>query len=261
MLQPSPTLPSPEHGAPSSTQTRRTAQLTVRFLSVLSFVTVAITALAGTAQASPTTAAPVKYTVSSTPTSMTITVDNGTIATADGKLSIRNNAGAEVFRMPLAYRMEYRQFPIDAHTVGKTATLIPSKDAARSTPVAKAEVDALRIEAAKQQEAKSAADPNAPKTKKERDDRALAEFNSTLATGMTISNLVGLIVGAIVGGFIGCVVTLFAACAGVVAGATLGSIVGLILGGGGTLIYAAVQYFNTVNSPFVPPKTASTPQG
>ncbi len=260
MLQPSPTLPSPEHGAPPSTQTRRNARITVRFLSILSFVTVAVTALAGTAQASPTTTAPVKYTVSSTPTSMTITVANGTIATADGKLSIRNNAGAEVFRMPLAYRMEYRQFPIDAHTVGKTATLIPSKDAARSTPVAKAEVDALRIEAAKQQEAK-AADPNAPKTKKERDDRALAEFNSTLATGMTISNLVGLIVGAIVGGFIGCVLTLFAVCAGVVAGATLGGIVGLILGGGGTLVYAAVQYFNTVNSPFVPPKTASTQQG
>ncbi len=229
------------------TPTRRSRGV-IRTLAVISFSTVAATAIAGTAQAAPATSAPVKVQISSTSSDLKISVANGTISTKDGTLSIRNTVGKELYRMPLAYRMEYRQFPIDAKTVGTTATLTPSKNPARSVAVSRSEVDPLRVQAAKQ------ADPDAPKTRKQRDDRALNQFTQTLSIGMTVSQLVGLIVGAVGGGIIGCILTIFAACTGVVAGAGLGGVIGLVLGGGGTLIYAAVQYFQTINSPFKAPQ-------
>ncbi|ROZ88744.1 glycine zipper family protein [Gordonia sp. OPL2] len=231
---------------PSASPTRSRGVL--RTLAVVSFTTVAATAIAGTAQAAPATPAPVKVQISSTSSDLKISVANGTISTKDGTLSIRNTVGKELYRMPLAYRMEYRQFPIDAKTVGSTATLTPSKNPARSVAVSRSEVDPLRVQAAKQ------SDPDAPKTRKQRDDRALNQFTQTLSIGMTVSQLVGLIVGAVGGGIIGCILTIFAACTGVVAGAGLGGVIGLVLGGGGTLIYAAVQYFQTINSPFKAPE-------
>ncbi|AZG47856.1 glycine zipper family protein [Gordonia insulae] len=242
---------------PRSSRPSRFSRTAVHTLSITALAVATATAVAGTAQAAPATAAPppVKYTASSTASSIKIAIENGSISTENGQLSIRNTAGAEVYRMPLAYRMEYKQFPIDAKTVGNTTTLTPSKNPARATPVSKSQVDGLRAQAAKQ------VDPDAPKTKKQRDDRALNQFTQTLSIGMTVSQLVGLIVGAVGGGFVGCLVTIFAACTGVVAGATLGGIVGLVLGGGGTLIYAAVQYFQTINKPFVPPKEVAAPQG
>ncbi|GAB88072.1 hypothetical protein [Gordonia rhizosphera] len=249
--------------------TTPTARLRLRILTTISLVTVAITAFAGAAQAAPTTPTPTTYDLHATAASLRITVHNGTISTNNGALEIRDSAGITKFRMPLAYRMEYLQFPIDARTVGTTAILTPSKNPARSTPVIDiAGVNALRTVAAKQQnnskstpKATPKVDPDAPKTRKQRDDRARSEFNTTLAMGMTISQLVGMIIGAIAGGLIGCIITIFAACTGVVAGAGLGGIIGLVLGGGGTLIYAAVQYFNTINAPFVPPANASAAQG
>ncbi len=245
--------------------TTPTARLRLRILTTISLVTVAITAFAGVAQAAPTTPAPTTYDLHATAASLRITVHNGTISTNNGALEIRNSAGATKFRMPLAYRMEYLQFPIDARTVGTTAILTPSKNPARSIPVVDiAGVNALRTLAAKQQnnpKSPPKVDPDAPKTRKQRDDRARSEFNTTLAMGMTISQLVGMIIGAIAGGLIGCLITIFAACTGVVAGAGLGGIVGLVLGGGGTLIYAAIQYFDTINAPFVPPANASAAQG
>lgn len=98
----------------------------------------------------------------------------------------------------------------------------------------------------------------APETRQERDDQALARFHQQLQTGMTVSSLVGTILGAIVGGIIGCVAGIVAAVVGCLVGvapaAAVGGIVGLIFGGGGTLIGAAIQYFNTINSPFKAPK-------
>lgn len=236
------------------TQTR--AQL--RFATIISLVTVSITAFAGLAHAAPAPTGPVKFTVSSTSTAMSIAVDHGSISTDRGTLTIRNLAHAVVFSMPLAYRSEYRQFPIDAHTSGATATLIPSRDLQRSTAVDRAEVDRLRVTVAKRAAPKPAPQKSAPQivgpqTRQQRDDEALGRFNQQLGTGMTISSIVGTALGAIVGGVLGCFVTVALGCVpGFLTGASVGSVAGLILGGGGSLIGAAVQYFQTINSPFVP---------
>ncbi|WP_353507123.1 glycine zipper family protein [Gordonia sp. ABSL11-1] len=178
---------------------------------------------------------------------MTITVHNGTISAANDTLSIRNATGVEKFRMPLSYRKEYLQFPIDARTAGNSATLIPSRNVARSTPINPVEVDQLRSLAASQ--------ADAPTTKRERDDQALARFNQELSAGMSISSIVGTVLGAIVGGVIGCAGGIVVGCLPFIPlGASLGGIVGLALGGGGSVIVAAVNYFNTINSPFKPPR-------
>ncbi|MCF3939752.1 glycine zipper family protein [Gordonia tangerina] len=240
------------HAHPGTRTRSRGLRRHLRLLTAFSFVTVAITAFAGVAQAAPTQPAPTTYDIHTTATSFSITVHNGSISTNNGVLAIRNNAGATAFQMPLNYRKEYLQFPIDARTSGNSATLIPSRDVARAVPVNPAEVERLRVEAAKQQKAAG------PQTKQERDDEALARFNQELSAGLSISSLVGTVLGAIVGGVIGCLTGLIAAIVGclpaIPLGASLGGIVGLSLGGGGSLIYSAINYFNTINSPFVPPK-------
>ncbi|MGC4961494.1 glycine zipper family protein [Gordonia sp. DT101] len=230
--------------------TRRHTRLHLTVLATISLATALITAFAGSVQAAPAHAAPTTYDVAVGAGSFSLTVHNGSISTNSGALVIRNSAGAEKFRMPLAYRKEYQQFPIDARTVGNTATLIPSRNVARSTPVNPVEVEALRVAAANQ--------VDAPRTKQERDDQALARFNQMASAGLTISSLVGIVLGAVVGGILGCIPGLALAGVGCIpgflTGASIGSVAGLILGGGGSVIGAGIQYFNTINSPFVPPR-------
>lgn len=232
--------------------TRRHTRLHLTVLATISLATALITAFAGSVQAAPAHAAPTTYDVAVGAGSFSLTVHNGSISTNSGALVIRNSAGAEKFRMPLAYRKEYQQFPIDARTVGNTATLIPSRNVARAVPVNPVEVEALRTIAAAQ-------NADAPRTKQERDDQALARFNQQLSAGITISSLVGTVVGGIIGAVIGCGAGLPAALVGCLIpglplGIAIGSLAGLALGGGGSLIGAGIQYFNTINSPFVPPR-------
>ncbi len=219
-------------------------------LAVISLAAVAITAFSGVAQAAPKQPATPTYDASWNASSLTLALHNAKASTENGTLTIRDFSGKELFRMPLAYRLEDRQFPIDARQAGNKVTLIPSRDAARSVKVDAAEVEQLRGIARHQ--------VAAPETRQERDDQALARFHQQLQTGMTVSSLVGTILGAIVGGIIGCVAGIVAAVVGCLVGvapaAAVGGIVGLIFGGGGTLIGAAIQYFNTINSPFKAPK-------
>ncbi|PWD42898.1 glycine zipper family protein [Gordonia paraffinivorans] len=219
-------------------------------LAVISLAAVAITAFAGVAQAAPKQPATPTYDASWNASSLTLALHNAKASTENGTLTIRDFSGKELFRMPLAYRLEDRQFPIDARQAGNKVTLTPSRDAARSVKVDAAEVEQLRGIARHQ--------VAAPETRQERDDQALARFQQQLQTGMTVSSLVGTILGAIVGGIIGCVAGIVAAVVGCLVGvapaAAVGGMVGLIFGGGGTLIGAAIQYFNTINSPFKAPK-------
>ncbi|MBM7276775.1 glycine zipper family protein [Gordonia rubripertincta] len=216
----------------------------------ISLATVVITAFAGTAQAAPKQAGPATYDASWNQTSLTLTLHNASASTDNGSLTIRGLNGAELFHMPLAYRMEDRQFPIDARQAGNKVTLIPSRNNARSVAVNPSEVEKLR-DSARHQVA-------APQTRQERDDQALVRFQQQLSAGTSVSSLVGTIIGAIVGGFIGCVVGITAAVVGCLVGvapaAAVGGLVGLVIGGGGTLIGAGIHYFNTINSPFTPPK-------
>ncbi|AZZ80997.1 glycine zipper family protein [Gordonia alkanivorans] len=229
-------------------RTRRRTLVTV----VISLAVVAITALAGTAQAAPKQDVKPTYDASWNASSLTLTLHNASANTDNGTLSIRGLSGAELFRMPLSYRKEYKQFPIDVRNAGNKVTLIPSKSAARAVPVKPVEVDALRG-IAKHQVA-------APETRQERDDQALVRFQQQLNTGMTISSLVGTIIGGIAGGALGCAVTavplspIGCVLVGIPVGAAAGAIAGLALGGSGSLIGAAIQYFETINSPFKAPK-------
>lgn len=220
-------------------------------LAVISLAAVAITAFSGVAQAAPKQPATPTYDASWNASSLTLALHNAKASTENGTLTIRDFSGKELFRMPLAYRLEDRQFPIDARQAGNKVTLIPSRDAARSVKVDAAEVEQLRGIARHQ--------VAAPETRQERDDQALARFQQQLQTGMTVSSLVGTIVGAILGGLIGCLAGAVAGfgigcLVGVAPLAAAGGMVGLVFGGGGTLIGAAIHYFNTINSPFKAPK-------
>ncbi|WP_185981995.1 glycine zipper family protein [Gordonia rubripertincta] len=216
----------------------------------ISLATVVITAFAGTAQAAPKQVGPATYDASWNQSSLTLTLHNASASTDNGSLTIRGLNGAELFHMPLAYRMEDRQFPIDARQAGNKVTLIPSRNIARSVAVNPAEVEKLR-DSARHQVA-------APETRQERDDQALVRFQQQLNAGTTVSSLVGTIIGAIVGGFIGCIVGITAAVVGCLVGvapaAAVGGLVGLVIGGGGTLIGAGIHYFQTINSPFKAPR-------
>lgn len=238
------------HLDPQAEATPRSRMRTM-VLAVISLAAVAITAFSGVAQAAPKQPATPTYDASWNASSLTLALHNAKASTDNGTLTIRDFSGKELFRMPLAYRLEDRQFPIDARQAGNKVTLIPSRDAARSVKVDAAEVEQLRGIARHR--------VAAPETRQERDDQALARFQQQLQTGMTVSSLVGMILGGIVGGIIGGMVTLAATplvsvLVGIPIGASAGAIVGLALGGGGTLIGAAIHYFQTINSPFVPPK-------
>ena len=219
-------------------------------LAVISLAAVAITAFSGVAQAAPKQPATPTYDASWNASSLTLALHNAKASTENGTLTIRDFSGKELFRMPLAYRLEDRQFPIDARQAGNKVTLIPSRDAARSVKVDAAEVEQLRGIARHQ--------VAAPETRQERDDQALARFHQQLQTGMTVSSLIGTVVGGIIGGIVGCALGVPAAGIGCLAaiplGTAAGALIGLTLGGGGTLIGAAIHYFQTINSPFVPPK-------
>ncbi|MBN0974068.1 MULTISPECIES: glycine zipper family protein [unclassified Gordonia (in: high G+C Gram-positive bacteria)] len=233
-----------------ATSPRTRAQVFI--IATISLVTAAITAFAGSAQAAPKQAPNATYDASWNADSLTLNVHNASVSTSGGALSIRDLAGTELFRMPLNYRKEYNQFPIDARQADNSVTLVPSRDLARATPVAATEVNRLRGIARHQ--------VAAPQTKQERDDQALERLYSQVRTGMTISSLVGTILGGIVGGVLGCALTsvtltpIGCIIVGIPVGAAAGGIVGLALGGGGTLIGAGIQYFQTINSPFRPPR-------
>ncbi|MGP3706835.1 glycine zipper family protein [Gordonia paraffinivorans] len=218
---------------------------------VFSLAAVAITALAGIAQAAPRpqSAAPT-YDASWNASSLTLNLHNASATTDNGKLTIRDNSGKTLFQMPLLYRSEYLQFPIDVQNSGSRVTLIPSKNVARAVPVDPVEAENLRAIARHQ--------VAAPETRQERDDQALERFNSQLRTGITVSSLIGTVVGGIIGGIVGCALGVPVAGIGCLAaiplGTAAGALIGLTLGGGGTLIGAAIHYFQTINSPFVPPK-------
>jgi hypothetical protein len=230
--------------------TSRTPLRKKRLSAILVLVTAVVTAFASTAEAAPQRAPAATYDASWNASALTLTVHNASVSTDNGNLTIRDIAGAELFRMPLTYRNEFRQFPIDTRTAGNKVTLIPSRDAARSSALNPTEVEKLRGVARH--------NVAAPQTRQERDDQALERFQSQLRTGTSVGTLVGTVVGGIVGGVIGCVIGLVAVVVGCLVGvapaAAIGGIAGLALGGGGTLIGAGIHYFETINSPFTPPR-------
>lgn len=219
-------------------------------LAVISLATIAITCAAGTVRAAPAASGTVQALLSMSSNSVLLDIRDGSASVDSRGLSIRNTAGQEVLRMPLHYRVENRQFPIDPTLSGNRVHLTPSKNVARSTLIDPVQINPLRA-----QIRHLAA---GPATRQERDDQALNRFSQQLAAGMTVSSLIGTAIGALLGGFIGCALGIVAAVVGCLVGvapaAAIGGIIGMSLGGGGTVIIAGLQYLQTIQSPFKPPR-------
>ncbi len=252
-------------------------------LAAIAAATVVVTAVVGTGtvSAAPVATAPATGTVHAqvsrpTPDSVRLAVTGGTLAVVDGAVSVRTSAGRELERFALTYidGDRSRRYPIDAALAadGRSVRLVPSRDGARSVPVAAAEVDRARVAAAKTQKDKAQKQQpgqslprrynGPPRTRQERDRRALQDFTQTAAVGMSVGQIIGMVIGAIIGGAIGCLVVgipsggIGCILGGLLGGMIVGAILGMVIAGGPALIIAAIIYFNTINSPFRPPGAA-----
>ncbi|ORM37315.1 hypothetical protein [Williamsia sp. 1135] len=200
--------------------------------------------VAGLVTAAPANAAPpsadIGYTADVVGDHVVFETDIGSLRKSGNQFEIVDAAGNVAASIPLVYNLDDQQFPIIADITGNTATLTPVRDAASATKVDVS--DNIRKQVA-----------DGPRTREERDLQAL----QTLGTYVSVAVTVGTLIGTILGAGIGCVVSLPAGCIpGLVTGAGIGGVVGTIVAGGPTLIGAAIQYFNTINSPFVPPKAS-----
>jgi hypothetical protein len=128
--------------------------------------------------------------------------------------------------VPLYFNLEGRQYPIAANANGRTATLTPAVTPAAATPVATAT------------------------SREDRDLQALEKLGTYVSVSVAIGGLVGTIIGAVLGCVIGLPAAGVGCLPGAVTGAGIGGVLGTIAVGGPTLIGAAVEYFNTINSPF-----------
>lgn len=155
-----------------------------------------------------------------------LTTDIGSLRTNNDQLEIVDAAGHVAATVPLFFNLEGRQYPISANANGRTATLTPVVDSAAATPVA------------------------APVTREERDLQALEKLGTYVSVSVAIGGLVGTIIGAVLGCVIGLPAAGVGCLPGAVTGAGIGGVLGTIAVGGPTLIGAAVEYFNTINSPF-----------
>lgn len=210
---------------------------------------------AGTATAAP--AGTVTFTAHATDTSSIISIDAGSLRVRDDTLQITDPAGTVVAATPLTFVLDDYTFPIAAAVDGRTATLTPQLDPAKAvyTPVA------LPYE------------NQAPwKSEYEREQAAWNRMTSTITMGATVGTLVGGLgggaVGCVLGGIAGAtvasatIVGLFGpfipaaaigCLGGILAVGALGTLAGQILVTAPVAAGAALQYFSTINQPFVPP--------
>ena len=165
--------------------------------------------------------------------------DIGSLRTSDGQFQIVDNTGKVAASIPLAYNLNDNRFPINADINGRTATLTPVRNAAAAEPVKVS--DAVRKQVA------------APATREQRDIQAMQTLSQSINTASAVGGLVGTIVGGVIGCVVGLPVGGVGCLPGLVTGAGIGGVVGTIVVGGPVLIGAAIQFFNTINSPFVPP--------
>ncbi|TQM29413.1 hypothetical protein [Nocardia bhagyanarayanae] len=231
-----------------------------KFAATSALLIAALGVTAGTVNAAPEAPAadaPINFTAQSTDTQSIITLDSGSLVVEDNALKIKAADGSVVAGTPLTFRVDEFEFPIAADISDRTATLTPQLDMNKAVykPVALPYED------------------KAPW--KSEYDRELAAFNrmkDTIAMGATIGTLVGGLggaaVGCVLGGIVGAtvasatIVGLFgpflpAAAIGCIGGilavGALGTLAGQIFITAPVAIGAAIQYFTTINQPFVPP--------
>ena len=230
-------------------------------------ITVASTLIAASVclAAAPASAAPaaadgqaIDYTTTSTPTQTTIHTDAGSMGVENGVFKIKAANGTTLAGTELTFRVDDFVFPIAADIADHTATLTPQLDAAHAVY--------KPVDLPYQN--------TAPwKTPYDREQAAWSRLSSTILTGATVGTMVGGLagggVGCILGGVAGAtvaaatIVGLFGpivpaaglgCLGGIIAVGALGTLAGQLLVTAPVAVMAAVQYFTTINAPFVPVK-------
>ncbi|WP_194836941.1 hypothetical protein [Nocardia sp. XZ_19_369] len=226
-----------------------------RGLSTATLLTAALGIAAGNGHATPAEgAATIGYQARFTETATLISTDAGSMIVEDGNFKVKAADSSVLAGAELSFRVDDFVFPIAAELSGNSATLTPQFDMAHAVyrPVA------LPFE------------DKAPfKSEYDREVAAWSRMTSTISMGATIGTLVGGIggaaVGCVLGGIAGAVVAsativgLFGpfipaaavgCLGGIIAIGALGTIAGQLFVTAPVAIFAAVQYFTTVNSPF-----------
>ncbi|MFD6398952.1 hypothetical protein [Nocardia sp. NPDC060249] len=214
----------------------------------------ALAAGTGTAYAGPADdLGVVNYTTTTTDTSTLVQIDAGSLVVEDGALKVKAPDGKVLAGTELKFRVDEFVFPIGAEINERTATLTPqfTLDKAHYEPVA------LPYE-----------EQATWKNDYDRERDAWARMTSTIGLGASIGAMVGGIGGAAVGCVIGgatgatltgALATMFSGLpsevqgciAGVAAGGFLGVLAGQLLIAAPVAIYAAAQYYTTINQPSV----------
>ncbi|MFI9509547.1 hypothetical protein [Nocardia sp. NPDC052566] len=230
--------------------------LFTKFATVSVLLLAALEVTGGNAVAAPP-AAPVHFTARTADSSAIITTDAGSMVVEDGNLEIKDDDGTLLTGTPLRFRVDDFEFPIAADISGNTATLTPQYDMAHAT---------YRPAALPFQD-------KAPwKSEYDREKDAFSRMTTTIALGASVGALVGGLggatVGCVLGGLGGAAVAsatligllgpflpaaLVGCVAGVIALGSLGTLTGTLVVGIPVAIAAVVQYYTTINEPFVPP--------
>ncbi|MFI8975205.1 hypothetical protein ACIGO9_20130 [Nocardia asteroides] len=230
----------------------------IKHLTAVSAVVIAtLGAGAGIGHAAPAEdSGVVNYTTTTTDKTTLIQIDAGSLVIEDGALKVKAPDGKVLAGTELTFRVDDFVFPIAAEVQERTATLTPqfTLDKAHYEPVA------LPYE-----------DQATWKNDYDREKDAWSRMTSTIGLGATIGTMVGGIGGAAVGCVIGGVsgasltgalATMFSGLpaevqgciAGVAAGGFLGVLAGQLLVTAPVAIYAAAQYYTTINQPSVQSK-------
>lgn len=227
---------------------RRPRRTSLRLLVMFFSSVLLLGGFQAAAQAAPATPAEVpdiNYDFSQNGSQVLLKFENAEVAVNDGDLVVKDLGGNEALRYALHYDLADHRYPISATVDGGTATLTPVTDKSQARALTPKEIldNTARVDAYR--------------TKRERDDAALARFNQELAAATAIGSLVGTVIGAVViGGILGCAIGALGAgigcLPGIVTGAGIGGIVGTIAAGGGGLIVAGIQYLQVINTPFRP---------
>ncbi|MET7769423.1 hypothetical protein [Nocardia sp. NPDC005366] len=229
-----------------------------KFAATSALLIAALGVTAGAVNAAPAPAdAPVNFTADTVGSSTVIGTDAGSLVAEDGVFKIKAADGTVLAGTPLSFRVDDFEFPIAADIAGHTATLTPQLDMAHATykPVA------LPYE------------EKAPwKSEYDREQSAFNRMKDTIAMGATAGTLVGGLGGAalgcVLGGIAGATVAsativglfgpfvpaaIIGCIGGIAAVGALGTVAGQLFVTAPVAIGAAIQYFATINQPFVAP--------
>ncbi|MFE3441868.1 hypothetical protein ACFXNW_02420 [Nocardia sp. NPDC059180] len=224
-----------------------------KFAATSALLIAAIGVATGTAQAQPAPAEGVNVSYEANDKTASIAIDSGSLAVENGRLAIKSADGTVLAGTPLEFRVDDFVFPIAAQLDDRRATLTPQFDMEHAVykPVA--------LPFQEQDTFKSPYEREKAAFARMKDEISLAATVAGLTTTV-IGGIAGCALGALAGGIVTLpVATLFGAgpvvscLVGGALGAGLIGIAGTILITVPVAIASAIQYFTTINEPFVAP--------